>query len=379
MTRAASGAQRSGAAALIIILRASREYFAHRDEHFATSYFFAPRAPARWQQRRNGARWPQPARPGSVVLVGIGDRTGKHLKCNGSTVLFRSLTRDARADTPARTRHGDYQNHRTLELNKKTYVSHEVIGSIAVLYSRSAAPTHRAALEKASNVNRLPVLASNKQWGGYCLDAFAASTRADQGLERATARQNFPAWARRAAGAVASIGVDAAELGGSRRNGGFPPFFEGALGIVGMLALECDGICVSDQCVAPSRRKPARLSAPAAPVAIAPRGVGSAREGGTPPSREPITLRPLAQPIFPISASLQIRCDAAPRRMDRTGRKASMPKTGSGVSGFPCLSLPRRDRAALSGLQGGVGENGFSLGRGRSRATTLGGEVQGVN
>lgn len=376
MTRAASGAQRSGAAALIIILRAPREYFAHRAEHFATSYFFAPRAPARWQQRKIGARWLQPARPGSVVLVGIGDRTGKHLKYNGSTVLFRSLTRDARADTPTRTRHVNHQNHRTSELNKKTYVSHEVIGSIAVLYSRSAAPTHRAALGKASNRNRLPVLASNKQWGGYHLDAFAASIRPDQGLERATARRNFRPWARRAAGAGWAIDDDVTELGGLRRNGGFPPFFGGALGLVGMAALERSEISVSDQRVAAARRKPARLSAP---VAIDPPGVGSASRGGTPPSRVPITLRPLAQPVFGVSSRSQIRCDAASCRMERNGRNAGTPKTGSGVSDFPCALMPGRDRAAMSKLQGGVGENRFSLGRGRSRAATLWGEGQGVN
>lgn len=368
VTRAASGAQRSGAAALIIIFRAANEYFARRDEHFITSYFFSPRAPARCSQRKIGARRFQPARPGSVVLAGIGDRTGKHLKYNGSTVLFRTLTRDARADTPAHTRHVNHQNHRTIELNHKSYVSHEVSGSVAVLCDF-------VSFEKASNLNRLPVLAGNKQWGGYCLTVFAASASPDQGLERATARRNFPAWARRTAGAAGSLGVGSAELDRSRENGGFPPFFEGAARPVGFASLDFVAISVADQRLAAARSQPARLIAPR--PFEAPGGARPAR-GAPPPWPAPIFLGPLAQPVFGVSSRSKIRCNAA-EPLDRNGRKVAMPKTGSGVSDFPWRRLVARDRAALSGLQGRVGENGFSLGRGRSRAATLGGEVQGVN
>lgn len=371
MTRAASGAQRSGAAALIIIFRTANEYFAHRDEHFATSYFFAPRAPARCSQRKIGARRFQPARPGSVVLVGIGDRTGKHLKYNGSTVLFRTLTRDARADTPAHTRHVNHQNHRTIELDHKSYVSHGLSGSVAVLCDFIS-------FEKASNLNRLPVLSGNKQWGGYCLTVFAASASPDQGLERATARRNFPAWARRtagAAGAAGALGVGSADLDRSRENGGFPPFFEPASGRVGFGMSDFVSISVADQRLAAARSQPARLIAPA-PIEAP--GGRSAGEGGTPPSRAPIFLCPLAQPVFGVSSRSQIRCNAA-SEVVWNGRKVATPKTGSGVSDFPWALMPGRDRAAMSRLQGGVGENGISLGRGRSRAVTLGGEVQGVN
>ncbi len=375
MTRAASGAQRSGAAALIIILRARRDYLALPREHFAYS-FFAPRPPARWQRGILRASRRADAPPGSAVLIGPGGRTGNRLKCIGSVVLFHGPTRDVCADMQGRVRHGDYQNHRTSEPDRETYVSHEVSGSLAVLAIQPSAPMDLRSPERPSVLNLLAVPGANKQWGGYCLIAFAASSRPDQGLDGGAARRKFRGRARPARGAIAPI--EAAGQLGERAGGndGFPPFFEGAAARVGTGALECGGISLADQRLAATRCQPAGLASPCRAEGV---GGRSAAEGGTPPSRAAIFLRPLAQPIFGVSRYLQIRCDAARRVMDRDDRKMAMPETGSGVSGFPCPSLPGRDRAAWSGLQRRVGDNGISLGRGRSRTPTLCGEGQGVN
>ncbi|WEK43631.1 MAG: hypothetical protein P0Y64_02015 [Candidatus Sphingomonas colombiensis] len=375
MTRAASGAQRSGAAALIIILRDRCEYFAPCHEHFATSYFFAPRAPARCRQRKIEASWLQPAPPGSVVLVGSGDRTAKHLKSIGSAVLFWSLTRDARADMRPYMRKGDIQNHRTIELDHKSYVSVEVSGSLAVLWFRKAVYLHLGAPTKGSILNRLPVLAANKQWGGYCLNAFAAQGRPDQGLFGRAARRNFRGWARLAVRSITAIAADGGLIEAPRGNGGFLPFFGGAQGRVGFASLDRCGFAHAFQGVAAARIQPAGL---AATLAEGPGG-RLAAEGGTPPTGLSISLRPQAQPIFGVSSRFEIRRDAASTVLDLVGRKLTMPETGSGVSDFRCRLAGWRHRAQSIGCQVRVGENGISLGRGRSRDLTLWGELASVN
>ena len=375
MTRAANGAQRSGAAALIIIFALRHEDCARQICYFPYSFFVAF-TPARRYQGRIGAG---EGSPGSAVLYGPGGRTAKHLKSNGSVVLFRTLTRDARADMQARARVREYQNHRTQNWNNKTKVTQRFDGSIPVLWLASGSDRVR----QATGTPRFFRFCGNKQWGGYCLIAFAGSSSAYPGLNGGSAARNFRGWARLAAGGTAVAGGDRGPLGRSGKNGGFPPFFEGAAGRVGMAVLECGKetaeIRLSQAPPMQLERLWAARGGAAWSAPLTPRGGVASRQGGTPPKPRARSLRPLAQPIFRISSQFQIRWDVQADGVTVDGRLSSSVKTGSGVSILILAALTRAAEAAESKWAGWVGEDRLVLGWGRSRTTTLWGEVACVN
>lgn len=375
MTRAANGAQRSGAAALIIIFALRDEVYAHPICYFPSSFFVAP-TPARRYQRR---MWAGPGFAGSTVLYGPGGRTANHLKYNGSTVLFRNLTRDARADMRAHAYRENGQNHRTQNWNDKSYLFQWFNGSTPVL---SFAPGSGAS-SQAVETSRFSGSAGNKQWGGYCLTAFAESSSAYPGLNRRAAPRNFRGRARLVAGAVVEIGADRGAGWLAGKNGGFPPFFEGVTGRVGMPMSERREKTAVFCGFQPVRLKPARLWAPAAWARRAalqsPRGGDAGRQGGTPPIPRVTSSCFLAQPIFWILGQFQIRCDAQSGAVPGSGRLSSSAKTGSGVSILILAALTVGAEAAKSKWAGWVGEDRLVLGWGRSRTSTLWGEVPHVN
>ncbi len=347
MTRAASGAKRSGAAAqyssrLRVIMPLPAQYF--------TFSFFVPRTPARRDRRWMWAGRGPVGIAGSVVLHGPGGRTANLLTGLGSVVLFYGPSRDARAEAGRRVRHEDYQNHRTTEPIEKTSHPLGVGGSAPVLSVRL-------------------VGTGNKQWGGYAPHAFAASSSADQGLDRAAARGNFSAWARPAGVEVAPIGA----IGAVRGNGGFPPFSGVPIGPVGMAMLERAAGMADIRHLRGVRIQPARLAV----CDQAPRGVDAGRRGGTPPSAARLPSISQAQPIFRVSSDLRFRW-SVPAVAGR--RECWGAKTGSGVLGLFLLDQARRAKAALGRLIGWVGvqEEVRSWGR-EPEAATLWGRLASVN
>ncbi|KTT68792.1 hypothetical protein NS319_12200 [Sphingomonas sanguinis] len=140
---------------------------------------------------------------------------------------------------------------------------------------------------------------------------------------------------------------------------------------------------VSNQSFVAPCRQPARLWAVSGGAAWAaplpPRGGVDGRQGGTPPKPRATFIRPLAQPIFWISSQFQIRWDAQVDGVTEHGRLSSSAKTGSGVSILILAALTRGAEAAKSEWAGRVGEDRKVLGWGRSRTTTLWGEVVRVN
>ncbi|HJO64976.1 MAG TPA: hypothetical protein QF469_06505 [Sphingomonas sanguinis] len=375
MTRAANGAQRSGAAALIITFAPRHEDCASPVFYFASSFFVAP-TPARRYQGRIGAGW---GLPGSTVLSGPGGRTAKHLKYNGSTVLFRTLTRDACAGMCAHARVKDHQNRRTQNSTYKTYTIQWFNGSVPVLGFSGGSRAATQAIEPSWFSGS----AGNKQWGGYCLTDFAGAGGAYPGLDRGTAARNFRGRARLAAGGVGAVDADRCGDQAAGKNGGFPPFFEGAAGRVGMAVSERTGKTVVGQCFAMPCRQPARLWAASGGAAwaapLTPRGGVDGRQGGTPPKPRATFIRPMAQPIFWISSQFQIRRDAQADVVTGNGCLSSSAKTGSGVSILILAALTRGAEAAKSEWAGRVGEDRKVLGWGRSRTATLWGEVARVN
>lgn len=285
MTRAASGAQRSGAAALNF--RMVREDYAMVDDNLRSS-FFVPRAPARWDRKRLWAGPPGASPPGSTVPHGPGDRTGKPLILLGSTVLFHSPSRDARAAVQPRVRNEDHQNHRTTELQNQREINQSLAGSAPVLRFRR-----------------------HKQWAGYSPPVAATSI---QPLFDGGAWRKFRGWLAPAAWA-SSAG----------RNGGFPRFFGGATGRVGMAMLESAPKSVVCQRVVRVGRKPARLTGGARRT---PGGCSIAWTTPTPP----IALLDLPSSLA-LTAFL-IWADAQSRRCSTAWERAqtSNVKMGSGVS-----------------------------------------------
>lgn len=375
MTRAANGAQRSGAAALIIIFARRHEDYALPVFYFPSSFFVA-QTPARRYQGRIGAGW---GLPGSTVLHGPGGRTAKHLKSNGSTVLFRTLTRDACAGMCAHACVRDYQNRRTQNWTYKTTVIQWFNGSVSVLPFSVGSETAPQAVDDA----RFSGSAGNKQWGGYCLSTFAEPSSAYPGLNGGTAARNFWGRARLAGAAGGAIGAGGGAAGRVGKNGGFLPFFEGSAGRVGMAVSERLEKTVLGQCFVAPCRQPARLSAASAwgvqAARRTPRGGAVGRQGGTPPTPRATFIRPLAQPIFRVSSRFQIRWDAQAYAATGSGRLSSSAKTGSGVSILILAALTKGAEAAKSEWAGRVGEDRMVLGWGRSRTSTLWGEVPHVN
>jgi len=375
MTRMANGAQRSGAAMLSLVFTQPREDYEHASRILSSFFFCVSPTPARWLQGHLGARWPGGQSPGSVVLHGTGGRTAKHLKSNGSVVLFRNLTRDAHADACAHTRIREGLKLRTSEPDLIIEVLERFTGSVTVLrwfcQNRSAAPVGTF----ASDVSGLAFADTNKISGGYAVRRIAASTGADLGLDGAAARANFRAQVRGAAGLAASI-----EVGGAAgKNGRNQPFFGAADGRVGMPMLECGQETAENRASHHGLRKPARLAGHRLAGQLAPRGGGADREGGTPPTGPRLSLRPCAQPIFWISTDLETRRSTT-SVADRDSRLSSKPEMGSGVCDLPPASDDRGACALNRGQQRRVGEQRAVLSWGRSRErSTLWGGLHRVN
>jgi hypothetical protein len=375
MTRAANGAQRSGAAALIIILTQRDEHYAHVCDYFASSFFVAE-TPARLLQQ---GLWAGEGWPGSTVLHGSGGRTTKPLICLGSTVPFCSPSRDACADVCGCTRVEGVQNRRTVELEGNIEVFHQLTGSSPVLCERSSRTGMVSDAGKPSNVSGLPGSTSNKIGGGYRFTAFADLREPDQRLFTASARRKFRRWTRRAAGASAPIGaagaivqVSGAVVQVSGADRAISVTYAGAQRAVGTPMLERGDNAVSFQAVAGGRIQPAGLDRRAvegAPLA------GLRHEGGTPPiAARPFTSS-LAQPIFGRSADLRIRCCD---RLIRQPRLPSRPNNGSGCSNLVSGSCV--DRGHTLACEARVGEQQEILGGGRSRETaTVWGGATRVN
>lgn len=356
MTRAASGAKRSGAAAqyssrLRVILPLPPQYLIFS--------FFAPRTPARWLRRRLRVRSGRERFAGSVVLHGTGGRTAKHLKTNGSVVLFWSPSRDARADACRRTRIENPQNHRTTEPIEKYEVSLGVRGSASVLLRFCSPGLH-------------------KKWGGYSISAFAGSIVPDQGSDGGAGRENFSAWARLGWAAGRSIEAGRCDRPAARGNGGFPPFPGVLSGRVGMAALERRAKITAIRGFAGGRCKPAGLRGVglAAPIGVG--GVQRPAVGGTPPSAAAFVPFPFAQPIFRISSDLRFRRGADQALVVGERRLTGGAKMGSGET--DALTRCHGPTGAKQNRQERVGVDGGVLGRLKyQRISTLCGEVQGVN
>lgn len=332
MTRAASGAQRSGAAALNLsrlrdILLTSAQY--------SGSSFFVPRTPARWGLQKGWRRPGGSTFTGSVVLYGSGGRTAKRLKSNGSMVPFQSLTRDACADARARTHIETPQNHRTIEPRVFLYIRPPLSGSAAVL---------------------CPVRSrtGNKQWGEYPLLAFADPSRPDQGPCAGSARGKF----RRRVRLGAAVGASAGAIGAVaqlrdlvERNRAISAGYAGRCGRVGMGVSERLGIIVADQCLGRTLRQPAGLAGHAAGAGRDLGGLAADRRGGTPPIAAPALSSSLAQPIFCVSVDLRIR---RPVGRIAPGAKLDAWKSGRGSGSYPASADRMRDApASRSGFGSG--------------------------
>lgn len=357
MTRAASGAQRSGAAALNLsrlrdILLTSTQY--------SGSSFFVPRTPARWGLQKGWRRPGGSTFTGSVVLYGSGGRTTKRLKSNGSMVPFQSLTRDACADARARTHIETPQNHRTIEPRVFLYIRQPVSGSAAVL---------------------CPVRSrtGNKQWGGYALPAFAGSSGPDLGPCGGSARRNFRRRVRLAGAAgraIAPIGAVEQLRDAAERNRAISAGYAGRSGHVGMGVSERCRISIADQCLAAGLRQPAGLAGRSAGAAVDQGGLALPAEGGTPPTAARLVPSSLAQPIFCVSADLRIR---RPAGRTAPGAKLDAWKSGRGSGSYPaCTDRTRGAPAVLSSF--GSGCRGCFLVPAESREpTTLWGGSTHVN
>lgn len=375
MTRTANGAQRSGAAVLTLVFTRAREDYGLPRDYFVSSFFCVAPTPARWLRKQMRAGWPGGSPPGSLVLYGPGERTTKRLKYIGSVVLFRRLTRDACADVCGRTRIENHQNHRTPEPEVKTYCIECVIGSLAVLTRFCGSAPIAPANGKASVLNGLAVVGANKEWGGYSPRRFAARSGAYSGLDAGAGPRNFRRQAR-AAGAI-GLGDDVAQAASG--NGGNLPFFGRATGRVGMQMLERRAETAVFCGLRVVLHQPAGLAAVGLGGALTPPGGDAGRQGGTPPSRPRALSRPFAQPIFWVSAALQIR-RAPSVNVDLDRPVNSKPETGSGVPDLRRLSGRRRANAIEAGQQQRVRVQGAILSRGRSRKlATLWGGPRGVN
>lgn len=351
MTRAGSGAQRSGAPALPLHYfgRASDIY---RSRPLVFFFTFNP-GPGPFGSGKHVAR-PASRRPwvrgcGSRVLAGDWRRTHKPLIYNGSVVLFWSPTRDVCVCACMRTCREFVQNYRTSEPNLRNGRNTSLLAAFSVLCRFSSSGGIKIG-------GKYPPLAPS-------LDHIT-----DLQCIGGAAPQNFRA--RRAAAAVGGgLGlVDRAGLEADRdqaertgKNGGFLRVCAGRIGHVGMAMSECEVQAVGIPSLSGGGHKLSRLSAPrrmALPLGAI-EGVGSiaqAEGAGPPAAPRPATCM-VAHAIFWISIDLlDYRIDAM--RQDRGGRSISRAEMGSGECN-PLASGLSKARAALnSGAETRVGDGG---------------------
>lgn len=326
MTRAARHAQRAGAAALRFDYgRADRDLAMPR-QYLRSSFLLAP-APARWHlgilwAGAGGATW-----PGSPVPHGPGGGTGNALISLGSAVPFRRASRDARTDVAARVCAIGSWNHRTTEPQNENGRNQPFLEPMAVL-------------------SRFHGSGANILMGRYSAAPRSIAGSADLGLIGGGGWRKFRGPVR-AGGAIGQAGG----------NGGFLRFFDGARGHVGMGMLERERKSVAFQVLGDGRRKPAGL-ADDGPRGGA--GGGAAWAPPTPPSRPrpfPLTL---TLTFFRVSIDLPIR-GIRGQRLDRDGRLAGSPETGSGERGFPLSRSTQAGDAVQGDAAARVGDGGVPV------------------
>lgn len=360
-TRVASGAQRSGAATLRFVYLTQRSDYCAMLAHDFTFSFFAPRTPAHWLQQRLCATSSRgPDGPGGAVLWFYRDRwsrTAKSLKNRGSMVLFWSPTRDVCTGACAHACREHPQNHRTIEPQNENGRNQPFLKADLVL-------------------SRFCGSGGIKIGGGYCASVPPLAASADQGLFAGSASGKFWRQIRLAAGAAGPIAVGGQLRDAGGRNGGFLRVSACLNGRVGMAMSEWIAQSSGLPCFFGVRRKLIRLSQAAA---WAPRGVGAARQGGTPPSAARPVSCSYAQPVSQVSTDLRIRRVPAVA-MDRDGRVSCWTGMGSGVRSLRSVSGDRGGSALEQGQQRRVGVQDMVLGWGRNReTTTLWGGSHGVN
>lgn len=356
-SRAASGAQRSGAAALhSTYLRDANDDCATRALYYRFSFFAL--APARCLRRLIGGDQSLVDNgPGGAVLWfyrGKRRRTSKLLLLPGSVVLFCGLTRDVRAGAGACVCRDHHQNYRTTELTLENGRNLPFLEGEAVLA-------------------RFCGSGPNKIGGGYAFAGVQVASRADQQLIGGAGREKFWGWARVGGGDRAGGDLGALEGG----NGGFLPFVRGRLGHVGMALLEWCGQGHGIGSFSGAGRKPARFTSTPPSIAQA--------EGGTPPSAARPMPSMLADMLIGISIDLQNRRSAPAKGVEpglggeagpRFGRRM-----GSGVRALVQRRSGRRGNAAQTGDQMGVRDRKGSLAvrRFHRERTTLWGGLADVN
>lgn len=348
-TRAASAAQPRGAAALNFDFTCRANDLRSSCEDCA---FICARTLARlelvmmWPRRHISGNG-----PGGPVLWfydALQRRTNKSLENRGSMVLFYRASRDTRMGAGAHAYRDNPQNHRTIELDREKASNsgvyrfyHRFYGSTGIKYG----------VDTASAVSGQPI-------------------GPDQGVKAGGGRRDFSG-RRGAGGGDRRAEAGRAELRGSD---GFPPFFEGLAGLVGMAMLECSPKSEACQCVARAYRKPAGL---ASIVLAAPRGVGIDRTPGTPPSAARRPLRGWPQPVFRISIDVLNRSMADQAEAGRSWSRGN----GSGLGFFPCLGLGGPRSGAKSERGDRIGDRGASCrpAKRRAEAATLWGGCARVN
>ena len=329
MTRAGSGAQRSGAPALPL------HYFGNANDVYRSRplvfFFTFNPGPGPFSSGKDVAR-PASRRPwvrgcGSRVLARDWRRTHKPLICLGSTVLFWSPTRDVCGCACMRTCREFVQNLRTSEPNSRNGRNTSLFAAFPVLCRFSSS-------------------GGIKIGGKY--PGFAPSLDAVTDLQclGGAALRNF--WARRAAavvgggrGLVDRAGLEAGrdQLGAAGRNGGFLRVCAGRIGHVetAMSKRYAQGVGIAS--LSGDGHKLSRLSAPRRLVLPlgAIEGVGSivqAEGGGPPTAARPVPCM-VAHAIFWISIDLLNHgIDVGPQ--DRAERSISTAEMGSGE----CDPLP---------------------------------------
>lgn len=336
-SRAASGAQRSGAAALhSTYLRDANDDCATRALYYRFSFFAL--APARSLQRLiGGGQSLLDNGPGGAVLWfyrGNRGRTSKRLILPGSVVLFHGLTRDVRAGAGACVCRDHHQNYRTTELTLENGRNLPFLEGEAVLA-------------------RFCGSGRNKIGGGYVIAGVQLASRSDQQLIGGAGREKFWGSARAAGGDRAGGDLVGVEGG----NGGFLLFVRGRLGHVGMGLLEWCGQSTGIASFSGARRKPARFTSTPPSIAQA--------EGGTPPSAARLVSSMLADMPIGISIDLQNRRSAPAKGVEPgLGGDAgprSRRKMGSGVRALVQRRSGRRENAAQTGEQAGVRDRKGSL------------------
>lgn len=351
MTRAGSGAQRSGAPALPL------HYFAqandiYRSRPFVFFFTFAPGpgplgsskdvAPPAYRAHRVGGGC-------SNVLARKWRRTRKPLISLCSAVLYWTASRDARACVPACVHVREGQNNRTLEHLDRN--------------------GRNKPFSKPSSVLSVFCCSGGIKIGGrYRSIAPSLDQITDLQCLGGAAPRNFRA--RRAAAAAGGmlglvdrtgLEADRDQVGATGENGGFLRVCAGRIGHVetAMSKRRAQGTAIAS--LSGGGHKLSRLSAPrrlALPLGAI-EGVGSIAqaEGGGPPTAARPVPRMVAHAIFWISINLlDHRIDA--QRQDRGRRSISRGEMGSGECD-PLTSGPSKAHAALnSGAETRVGDGG---------------------